>query len=156
MLAVYETIDLGLVSTLTQISAGPNEPPLLHLLQGNHPVFHTDPIHDDTVYAYHAFGVHALDIGPVLQSLATALRAEDDTSLDARVQKSVGTSVHPILTTFSVERRYFQTVWSGDMYDTVALTDVPIQLWQSRFPTTSIFLIAFSSSLRPCGLHLSP
>jgi nucleoporin NUP82 len=110
MLAVYETIDLGLVSTLKQISAAPNEPPLLHLLQGSQPVFHTDPIHDDTVYVYHAFGVHALDIGPVLQSLAAALRTEDDMSLDARVQKSIGTSVHPILTTFSVERRYFRTV----------------------------------------------
>lgn len=105
MLAVYETIDLGLVSTLGQISAPPDDPPL-DLLQGNHPVFLADPIHDDTVYVYHAFGVHTLDIGPVLQSLAIALRAEDDASLDARVRNSAGTAVHPILTTFSVERRY--------------------------------------------------
>jgi nucleoporin NUP82 len=105
MLAVYETIDLGLVSTLGQISGPPSDSPVLDLLQGNHPVFLTDPIHDDTVYVYHAFGVHSLDIGPVLQSLAIALRTEDDTSLDARVQNSAGTSVHPILTTFSVERR---------------------------------------------------
>jgi nucleoporin NUP82 len=105
MLAVYETIDLGLVSTLGQISSSPGDPPLLDLLQGNHPVFITDPIHDDTVYVYHAFGVHTLDIGPVLQSLAIALRAEDDSSLGARVQNSAGTSVNPILTTFSVERR---------------------------------------------------
>lgn len=104
MLAVYETIDLGLVSTLAQISGSPGDPPL-DLLQGNHPVFLADPIHDDTVYVYHAFGVHTLDIGPLLQCLAVAVRTEDDTSLDAGVQNSAGTSVHPILTTFSFERR---------------------------------------------------
>jgi nucleoporin NUP82 len=104
MLAVYETIDLGLVSTLGQISTL-SASPLIDLLQGNHPVFLTDPIHDDTVYVYHAFGVHTLDIGPVLRSLAIALRTEDDENLDARVQNSAGSSVYPILTTFSVERR---------------------------------------------------
>lgn len=109
MLAVYETIDLGLVSTLRQISVNPNEPPLLSLLEGNHPAFLTDPIHDDTIYVYHAFGVHVIQLGPVLQSLAIALRTEDDsagTSLDATLEQSAGASVRPILTTFSIERKY--------------------------------------------------
>jgi nucleoporin NUP82 len=98
MLAVYQTIDLGLVAMLKG---------QLGLLEGNHPVFLADPIHDDTVYVYHAFGVHTLHLGPLLQSLAVALRAGDDdgTALSAALQKSAGTSVTPILTTFSVERR---------------------------------------------------
>ena len=125
MLAVYETIDLGLVSTLSRISGSPSDPPLLDLLQGNHPVFVTDPIHDDTVYVYHAFGVHTLDIGPVLQSLAMALRTEDDTSLDVKVQSSAGTSVHPILTTFSVERRSASILYGSTYLLTMVIWLLP-------------------------------
>ena len=105
MLAVYETIDLGLVSSLTKIS---KERRILDLLQGNHPAFLQDPIHDETVYVYHAFGVHALCLGQLLQSLANALR--DDSSGDGgealtdALDKVGGTTVRPILTTWSVER----------------------------------------------------
>jgi nucleoporin NUP82 len=108
MFAVYETIDLGLVSTLSRISSTPTDSSIMDLLQGNHPVFHVDPIHDDTVYVYHAFGVHALCLGPMLQSLAAALRTANDTDgpeLTSALRKCGGTSVHPILTTFSVERK---------------------------------------------------
>jgi nucleoporin NUP82 len=144
MLAVYETIDLGLVSTLRQISVSPNNPPLLDLLEGNHPAFLTDPIHDDTIYVYHAFGVHTLQLGPVLQSLAIALRTEDDssgTSLDATLQQSAGTSVRPILTTFSVERKFvafIDPLTYGRSVDDYALTDALILWLQSLFQTTSI------------------
>jgi nucleoporin NUP82 len=109
MLAVYETIDLGIVSTFSRLSVSPTDPPILDLLKGNHPVFLADPIHDDTIYIYHAFGVHTLDFGSVLQSLTVALRTEDDnavTSLTATLKKSSGTAVQPILTTFSVERKF--------------------------------------------------
>jgi nucleoporin NUP82 len=107
MFAVYETIDLGIVSTLER-SSGSSDPSLLDLLQGNHPVFHADPIHDDTVYVYHAFGVHALYLGPMLQTLGAALRAEDDeegTELMGALNKCTETNVQPVLTTFSVERK---------------------------------------------------
>lgn len=109
MLAVYETIDLGLVSSLNRMSGSTSDSSTVDLLLGNHPVFLADPIHDDTVYVYHAFGVHALYLGPVLQSLAAALRSEDDedgSELAGALQKCGGTNVQPILTTFSVERRY--------------------------------------------------
>lgn len=108
MFAVYETIDLGIVSTL-EGSSELNDPALLDLLQGNHPVFLSDPIHDDTVYVYHAFGVHALYLGPMLQTLGAALRTEDDeegTELKGALNKCATTNVHPVLTTFSVERKY--------------------------------------------------
>lgn len=108
MFAVYETIDLGLVSALDQPS-GLADSSVLDLLQGNHPVFLTDPIHDDTVYVYHAFGVHALYLGPMLQTLGAALRAEDDeegTELTGALNKCTETNVQPVLTTYSVERRY--------------------------------------------------
>jgi nucleoporin NUP82 len=102
MLAVYETIDLGLLSSMSSVSNG-----CLELLQANHPVFCLDPIHDDTVYIYHAFGVHVLQIDPVLQHLVVALREEDDdTVLDDALHTPAETLVRPLLSTFSVERRY--------------------------------------------------
>ena len=47
MLAVYETIDLGLVSSLRQVSTPPTSKPLLDLLSASLPVFVLDPLHDD-------------------------------------------------------------------------------------------------------------
>lgn len=104
MLAVYETIDQGLVSDLSKASTP------LQLLQGNHPVLHADPIHEDVVYVYHAFGVHALNLGPLLHSLGETLRTDleldtDDSALVDALQEAQGTSVQAIVTTFSVERR---------------------------------------------------
>lgn len=101
MLAVYETIDLGIFSTINSIADS-----CLDLLQANHPVLLPDPIYDDIVYVYHAFGVHALHIGPVLQHLGIALRgADDETALTEALQNPVETHVQPLLTTFSVEQR---------------------------------------------------
>ncbi|RDB22839.1 Nucleoporin nup82 [Hypsizygus marmoreus] len=151
MLAVYETIDLGLVSALSSISAAPKEPSPLDLLQGNHPVFLIDPIYDDTIYVYHAFGVHTLHIGPVLQSLAIALRSEDDsagTSLDAALQKSAGTSVQPILTTFSVERKCSNPVVAVAIPNDVYLT-YSIFILTSAMRITSFPLNLRSESPRP-------
>lgn len=108
MLAVYETIDFGLVSTLNDLPTIPSNPTSpLDLLSNNHPTFLLDPLHDDTVYVYHDFGVHALDVAPVLQSLTSALRTddEDESVLKEGLQQSVMSSVQPILNTFSAERR---------------------------------------------------
>ncbi|TFY82602.1 hypothetical protein EWM64_g1412 [Hericium alpestre] len=103
MLAVYETIDLGLVSMLSA-----TDPPLLDLLQANYQVFHADPIYDDTVYVYHAFGVHVLHFDVVLRHLASALHADQDgsgQSVAAALQVPVHTDVKPIVSTFSIARK---------------------------------------------------
>ncbi|KAF6762852.1 hypothetical protein DFP72DRAFT_1061098 [Ephemerocybe angulata] len=108
MLAVYESIDLGLITTLTQSGSTARDTSSLALLQGNHPVFLPDPIHDDIVYVYHAFGVHALDVSPVLESLSRALRVDDadaEATLRSTLEQCAQTTVRPILTTFSVERK---------------------------------------------------
>ncbi|KAH7924035.1 hypothetical protein BV22DRAFT_1091637 [Leucogyrophana mollusca] len=102
MLAVYESIDLGLISLLKRSSPSP-----LSLLQANHLVLLADPIHDDTVYVYHAFGVHVLDFAELLRCLSTALRADDEdgATLTQALQKSAGTHVSQILSTYSIERK---------------------------------------------------
>ncbi len=82
---------------------------LLDLVQGNHPVFHLDPIHDDTVYVYHAFGVHALHLGALLKGLAIVLRDDSEAAssshLEASLETVKNTDVQPVLLTFSVEQQ---------------------------------------------------
>ena len=103
MFAVYETVDLGIVSMLNKI-----DPALLEILQGNHPVFVLDPIHGDSLYLYHAFGVQVLNFKVLLEGLAVALQDENDDkdgALQEELKKEQGVEVTPILSTFSVERR---------------------------------------------------
>lgn len=67
------------------------------------------------VYVYHAFGIHALDVSPVLQHLTAALREEneDESLLKENLEKGTTTTVQPILNTFSAERRFvLETVQS--------------------------------------------
>ncbi|KAI0082558.1 hypothetical protein K474DRAFT_1655355 [Panus rudis PR-1116 ss-1] len=127
MLAVYESIDLGIICMLSKVTAAKGDEPILRLLEGNHPVFLRDPIQDETVYVYHAFGVHTLHLGSLLQSLATALR--DDTSNDGEedvlgqaLSNSERTAVHPILTTFSVERKCSNPIIGVSIPNDVYLT----------------------------------
>ena len=103
MLAVYETIDLGLISTLST-----TQPPCLDLLRGNYPVLVPDPIHGDTVYVYHGFGVHAIHLYKMLRALSSALRSISSGAEDALLTtlcNPVSAEVQPIVTTFSVERK---------------------------------------------------
>ncbi|KAI0796551.1 nuclear pore component-domain-containing protein [Abortiporus biennis] len=138
MLAVYETIDLGLVFNLSRSSAK-------ELLQGNHPVFLRDPIQDETVYVYHAFGVHALLLGPLLRNLAAALR--DDNSNDGTedgLVTALGNSgsvvVQPLLTTFSVERKCSNPVIGvavpNDVYLTYSIFILTSAMRVTTFPLT--------------------
>ncbi|EKM59400.1 uncharacterized protein PHACADRAFT_114086 [Phanerochaete carnosa HHB-10118-sp] len=141
MLAVYETVDLGLVSSLTKISSDQR---ILDLLQGNYPVFLQDPIRDETVYVYHAFGVHALRLAQLLQNLASALR--DDISSDggealaSALDGVGGATVQPILITYSVER-----VCSNPVVGVAIPSDV--------YLTYSIFIL--TSAMRTVVLPLT-
>ncbi|KAJ3575167.1 hypothetical protein NP233_g1277 [Leucocoprinus birnbaumii] len=141
MLAVYETIDLGLLSAARSNNC-------LKLLQANHSAFLLDPIHDDTLYVYHAFGVHALQIGPVLQHLAVALRGEDDDAvLDKALQTPAETLVRPLLTTFSVERK------SSNPIVGVALPNDVYLSYSILILSSSMRISVFPLTLRSDSLH---
>jgi nucleoporin NUP82 len=103
MLAVYETIDLGLIEALSA-----TQPSSLDLVRGNSPVFLPDPIHGNTVYVYHAFGVHAIHLHRMLRTFSSALhsisgRAED--ALLTALRNPTSAEVQHIVSTFSVERK---------------------------------------------------
>ena len=99
-LSVYEVIDLGLVSNLKLKTQRLIKDSDLELLQTNHPVLHADSIYDDTIYVYHTFGVHVLNLNPILANLASALKEDDEKKLDATLQNPSYTSVQAILSTY--------------------------------------------------------
>ncbi|KAI0638319.1 hypothetical protein C8Q77DRAFT_1090535 [Trametes polyzona] len=144
MLATYESIDLGIVSTLQNASTSQRGQSLLELVQGNHPVFLNDPIHDDTIYVYHAFGVHVLQLEPLLKGLAIALRDTNDDaksdagSLEATLEKVAQTDVLPILLTFSVEQQSSSPVVGvavpNDVYLTYSIFILTSAMRMSVFP----------------------
>ncbi|EIW61231.1 uncharacterized protein TRAVEDRAFT_56601 [Trametes versicolor FP-101664 SS1] len=144
MLATYESIDLGIVSTLKSASTSQRGQSLLELVQGNHPVFLADPIHDDTIYVYHAFGVHVLQLEPLLKGLAIALRDTNDEansdagSLEATLDKVAQADVLPILLTFSVEQQSSSPVVGvavpNDVYLTYSIFILTSAMRMSVFP----------------------
>ncbi|EIM88529.1 uncharacterized protein STEHIDRAFT_77614 [Stereum hirsutum FP-91666 SS1] len=142
MLAVYESVDLGLVSMLSSC-----QPPLLDLLAGNQPVLHADPIHDDTVYVYHAFGVHALYLDKLLRSLAAALHGDPtDKALLSSLEESEQTDVRPVVSTFSVERRSSNPVIAVSIPNDVYLT------YSIFILTSSMRVVSFVLNLRSDAL----
>ncbi|KAJ3517544.1 hypothetical protein NLJ89_g434 [Agrocybe chaxingu] len=140
MLAVYESIDLGLISMLNEVTVDSKTKSVLDLLRANHPVFLVDPLHDDMIYVYHAFGVHALDISPVLQSLSAALKegSEDASILEKSLGKSTTTNVRPLLNTFSVERGCSNTIVAvtvpNDVYLSYSIFILTSMMRMTSFP----------------------
>ncbi|KAF9483973.1 hypothetical protein BDN70DRAFT_873108 [Pholiota conissans] len=157
MLAVYESIDLGLVKGLTELTSNTLSP-LTELLQANHPVFLSDPLHDDLVYVYHAFGVHVLDIAPVLESLSTALReeTEDESILKKALERETTTNVRPILSTFSVERKCSNPVIAVAIPNDVYLTYCILILTSALRVTTFPLNVRMESSppVNPKTMHV--
>ncbi|KAF8592657.1 hypothetical protein K439DRAFT_1650279 [Ramaria rubella] len=152
MVAVYETIDLGLVSILSQLTT--SEPVswlgnqqtgstnLLELLHYNHPVFVSDPIYQDSIYIYHSFGVHCLNMSRWLQPLASSLRDDVDQQVKKLVNGRVGTEVTCMWDTFSPDSRSSQPV-AGIMLPS------DIYLSYSMFSvTTSLDIRVLELSLR--------
>ncbi|KAH8106097.1 nuclear pore component-domain-containing protein [Cristinia sonorae] len=147
MLAVYETIDLGTITMLKKASSAQSS---LDLLQGSHPVFLRDPIQDETVYVYHAFGVHAVHLAPLLQALTAALRDDnsndgDDDRLRETLEKASSTLVQPVLATFSVERSSSNPV-------------IGVAIPNDVYLTYSIFILTSAMRLVifPLSLHSDP
>ncbi|KAF9055104.1 hypothetical protein BDZ89DRAFT_1055715 [Hymenopellis radicata] len=129
---------------------------MLALLEANYPVFMVDPIHDDALYIYHAFGVHALHLGPVLESLTVALKADDDDvneALTKALQKSATTNVQMILSTLSVEKKCSNPVIAVTIPDNVYLTySIFILTSAMRITTFNLVLRSESPKSRPVEL----
>ncbi|KAI0265178.1 hypothetical protein BC834DRAFT_880424 [Gloeopeniophorella convolvens] len=138
MLAVYEIIDLGLIKILST-----TQPASLNLLQANYPTFLADPIHDDTVYVYHGFGVHAVHLREMLRNLGDAVRSEGtDNALISALRNPVSADVQHIVTTFSVEKKA-----SNPIISVVVPNDVYLS-YSIFILTSSMRVVSFSLNMR--------
>ncbi|GJJ07282.1 hypothetical protein Clacol_001482 [Clathrus columnatus] len=97
VLVVYETIDLGIVSTIIRsesVKAKENKPDKpLQMLEKNWPVIVADPIYQDTVFIYHTLGVHALNLTHWLQPLVKSMQTGVDEMIENVVKKNIATEV---------------------------------------------------------------
>ncbi|KZW04291.1 hypothetical protein EXIGLDRAFT_758582 [Exidia glandulosa HHB12029] len=99
LLTVFETVDLGVLKSLK--SSGMRPADITDALSTNFPLFVVDPLYSDTIYVYHAFGVHCLLLRRWVSTLFRALAAEDKgrdaTAVDASLNKSLGTDTFCVL-----------------------------------------------------------
>lgn len=169
MFAVYEVIDLGLISVLSDDTSSSRKT-MAELIEANHTVFYSDPIHEDTVYVYHSFGVHVLNLNPIFQNIAAAMRDEAEEKLQNTIENHANTAVQPILSTVSFDRRWayaFGYVFYTLLVDysvnrssnTVTSVVIPndVYLTYSIFVlTTSLRLVTFALNLRTEAIEPPP
>jgi len=121
------------------------QPSSLNLIQSNYPVFLPDPIHGDTVYVYHSFGVHAIYLNKMLRVLSNALHSVSSgasNALLAAFRSPAPAEVQPIVTTFSVERRASYPVISVIVPNDVYLN------YSIYVLTSSMRVVSFSLNMR--------
>lgn len=102
-ITTYETIDLGIISQVLSSSKSPGSC-LPELIERNHVTFYPDPIHDDTIYVYHAFGVHVINLNAVFQSMASTMEEENEKKHRDGVSDSAYSTVRALFSTYSTER----------------------------------------------------
>lgn len=143
VLAVYETIDLGLVASLP-------ESQVEHVLSHNWTTIIKDPLYHDTLYVHHALGSHCLSLAKWLESLALAtlpLEDEDEDTLQQEVERSLkrqeSTEVLWILKTVSLDKHDAIPRVEG-----IALVNDVYLGYSILIITDSLQLVAIELSLR--------
>lgn len=129
VLAVYETVHLGLLHQAaaatsnanlvpsSSISSSPtSSSPLKTILAHSAPSFFLDPLYDDTVYVAHAFGVHGLGMRRWIDGLRSALSVEDkkggerqgecEKALSEFFEKQIQTEVVRVIDTVAESHRF--------------------------------------------------
>ncbi|KIO30221.1 hypothetical protein M407DRAFT_20688 [Tulasnella calospora MUT 4182] len=140
ILSVFETIDLGIFTTVSHGQA-------LNLLSDNYITLSVDPLRPQSVFAYHAFGVHILDLRIWMDLLssamykANAIGKKAGMNLADALSQVPGTQVKWVLDTFSDEEKASAPVVAA----------VPI-----NNPSVTYNLLAITSAYEPVPLDLLP
>ena len=82
-LAVYETIDLGLLPSIESSASALDVDPTVVV----------DPLYEDTLYVYHAFGVHCIVLRRWMDALSEALAVKDEDKRDTELDRFFGRSI---------------------------------------------------------------
>lgn len=104
---VYESIDLGLITSLQGGASSSNSSSLslLSLLEYNHPAFHVDPLYAGRIIVSHAFGAHLIDIRKWMRTLFAAMQDEMTARVGEGAKDAGGSEVTHVLNTFSFEEK---------------------------------------------------
>lgn len=143
VLAVYESIDLGLVALL-------KEDRVEEVLMTNWTTIVKDPLYADTLYLHHAMGSHCLLLSKWLESVALSIEEdedEDEETMQKEVERSLrsqqGTEVLWILKTVSIEENEPSTRVEG-----IAIINDVYLGYSILLMTASLQLVAIELALR--------
>lgn len=148
-LAVYETIDLGLVAALG--SAGPS----ITFEDENFPTIFRDPLYSDTLYVHHALGAHCLLLSPWLDALSAIVgtSTQDDgeevveklqSEVERVLRQQQATEVLWILKTISVDSKQTE---SSPVVGLAIVNDVYLG-YSALLMTSSLQLVGIELALR--------
>ncbi|KAF9509867.1 hypothetical protein BS47DRAFT_1348682 [Hydnum rufescens UP504] len=141
-LTTYETIDLGITTTLREAS-----PSLLSLLKDNYCHFHIDPLYAGRVYISHSFGVHVIDMRSWMRAISHALTDDDDTRLIEALKSTGGSEVTHLLDTFSAQQKTSAPIAS------IAVVDNGFINYTLFAVTSQYQAIPIELSLRPVDIR---
>lgn len=98
VMLVYESLDIGLIDQLQQIEGIQ----VAETLESNRVSLVPDPIHNDSVFVYHAFGVHSISLSTWLEPLTSSLaKNEGQSALEGILAASKPAAVKTELVTMT-------------------------------------------------------
>ncbi|KAL7409546.1 hypothetical protein BDY24DRAFT_366825 [Mrakia frigida] len=133
-LAVYETIDLNILPSIESSSSSLDIDPTVLV----------DPLYDDTIYIYHAFGVHCIVLRKWMDALSEALAITDEEKRDIELDRFFGRGIQSEVV-MVVDTRSESDGTSAPIHSVAIISDVYL----------SYSLLALTSSLQQVGLELS-
>jgi nucleoporin NUP82 len=101
---VYESIDLGVLTTLKR-SSSTSSSDLSPLLESNFPTFQADPLYPGRIYISHAVGVHVIDTREWMTALFLAMQDEVTANVSQGIKGAGESEVVYLLNTLSIEDR---------------------------------------------------
>ncbi|KAG8901716.1 hypothetical protein FRC00_005120 [Tulasnella sp. 408] len=158
ILSVFETIDLGIFTTVSHGQA-------LNLLSDNYVALSVDPLRPQSVFAYHAFGVHLLDLRTWMDLLSSAMHKANaigkkaGMNLADALSQVPGTQVKWVLDTFSDEEKYVIPQLAVMVHQLIAFSRASAPVVAAvpvNNPSVTYNLLAITSAYEPVPLDLLP
>ena len=103
-LAIFESVDLGIATTLRRSGRGMKE------LDEHWMLFQVDPLYPDTVYVCHSLGLHSLQMGEWLETIIEVMGEgpQDQDIVSAALERANPTTVEWVIDTFTGMERCVQ------------------------------------------------
>ena len=147
-LVVYETIDLGLLSTLREELPTATPSKIAEIVENNWTTVAKDPLYSDTLYIHHSLGAHCLLLSNWLDELAlSAVSPEEDAViLQNEVERSLKTRKETEVLWI------LKTITTGELPSTTSTPVDALAVLNDVYLGYSILLVTASLQLVPIEL----